>query len=127
MNPIGVHALVWVGAWSASECRHAVESTRAAGFDLIEIPVLDPSSIDVADTARTLEEFELGASCSLGLGFDTDISSEDPEVVAKGEAVLRDALAVATDLGSPYLGGVIYSALGKYAAMPSERGRACRP
>jgi D-psicose/D-tagatose/L-ribulose 3-epimerase len=122
MNKLGLHALVWVGGWSPDECRTAIESTKEAGYDLIEIPLLDPSSIDVADTARVLESAGIGATCSLGLGFDTDISSDDPEIVARGAQLLDDALSVARDLGSPYLCGVISAALGKYDRMPTARG-----
>jgi D-psicose/D-tagatose/L-ribulose 3-epimerase len=124
MNRVGVHALVWVGGWSASECRRAIENSRAAGFDLIEIPVLDPSTIDVAMTRQVLKDTGLSAGCSLGLSFETDISSPDAEVVARGERLLREALAVARGIGADYLGGVIYSALGKYSQMPSPEGRA---
>jgi D-psicose/D-tagatose/L-ribulose 3-epimerase len=101
----------------------AAMSSRDAGFDLIEIPVLDPSSIDVTATTAALRDAGIGARCSLGLSWSTDISSADDSVVARGEALLSDALSVARDVGSPYLGGVIYSALGKYQEMPTERGR----
>lgn len=123
MNQVGAHALMWVGGWSEAECRKALENSRATGYDLIEIPVLDPLSIDVSMTRKALEEFGLSAACSLGLSFETDISSADPEVVARGESLLHDALAVTRDLGAKYLGGVISSALGKYMNPPSARGR----
>jgi D-psicose/D-tagatose/L-ribulose 3-epimerase len=124
MNQIGVHALVWVGGWSEAECRKAIESSKAAGFDLIEIPVLDPSTIDIDMTRQVLQSVGLKAGCSLGLSFATDISSADPTVVAAGDRLLREALDVARGIGADYLGGVIYSALGKYAQMPTAEGRA---
>ncbi len=124
MNTIGAHALMWVSGWSEAECRKAIENSGATGYNLIEIPVLDPSSIDVAMTRKVLAEAGLGAACSLGLSFETDISSTDPEVVARGERLLHDALAVTGDLGAQYLGGVISSALGKYTNPPSKQGRA---
>lgn len=124
MNQIGVHALVWVGGWSEPECLKAIENSRAAGYDLIEIPVLDPSTIDVSMTRKVLDDSGLGAVCSLGLSLDTDISSPDLEVVACGEHLLLDALAVARDLGAQYLGGVISSALGRYSHPSSAEGRA---
>jgi D-psicose/D-tagatose/L-ribulose 3-epimerase len=123
-NQVGIHALVWVGGWSEVECYRAIENSRATGFDLIEIPVLDPSTIDVAMTRKALEIAGLGAICSLGLSADTDISSTDPEVVERGERRLQDALAVARDLGAPYLGGVLSSALGRYTQPPTAEGRA---
>src|SRR5437867_2873676 len=124
MNRVGVHALVWVGGWSEAECRKAIENSRAAGYDLIEIPVLDPLAIDVAMTRKALEDTGLNATCSLGLSLDTDISSSDPEVVTRGERLLHDALAVSRDLGAEYLGGVISSALARYTYPPSAQGRA---
>ncbi len=122
MNKLGLHALVWVGGWGPDEARKAIESTQEAGYDLIEIPVLDPSTVDVADTARVLESVGIEATCSLGLSFDADISSDDPEVVARGAELLDDALSVARDLGSPYLVGVIAAALGKYDRPPTALG-----
>ena len=122
MNSIGAHALMWVGGWSEQECRQAIENSRATGYDLIEIPVLDPSTINVTMTRKILEEAGLGAACSLGLGFETDISSTDPDLVARGERLLHDALAVTRDLGAHYLGGVISSALSKYSNPPTRQG-----
>jgi D-psicose/D-tagatose/L-ribulose 3-epimerase len=124
MSPIGVHALVFVGGWSEAEATLATEGAAAAGFDLIEIPVLDPATIDVAATRRALERAGLGAVCSLGLSPATDISSDDPDVVARGERVLRDALRVTVEIGATYLGGVVYGTLGRYVAGPTLRGRA---
>ena len=63
------------------------------------------------------------ATCSLGLGFDNDINSEDPESVARGEQTLNDALSMLRDIGGKYLGGVIFSALGPYSMMPTQKGR----
>lgn len=124
MKRVGIHAQVWVGGWSEAECRKAIESSRAAGYDLIEIPVLDPSRIDVTTTRKVLDEVGLSAACSLGLSSDTDISSSDPEVVVRGERLLHNALSVTRDLGAEYFGGVLSSALGRYTHTTSERGRA---
>jgi D-psicose/D-tagatose/L-ribulose 3-epimerase len=124
MNPIGIHASVWVGGWSEAEARLAIEESAAVGYDLIEIPVLDPASIDTAMTNRLLEAAGIAASCSLGLTFETDISSADPATVARGERLLGEALAVTRDLGGKYLCGVIASAMGRYTDQPSKAGRA---
>ena len=123
MNKIGIHALVWAGSWSAQECAYAIARTRDAGFDLIEFPVFQPRSLDIEAITRSVAEHGLDVTCSLGLSFDNDINSSDPASVARGEQLLNDALSAARDLGSPYLGGVIYSALGPYGDMPTEAGR----
>ena len=123
MNKIGIHALVWVGGWSQNESRQAIAGAAETGYDLIEVPLLNPKAVDVAATARQLAEFGVSATTSLGLAFDTDISSADKTVVARGEALLNDALGVCRDIGSTYMGGVIFSALGKYHTAPTAAGR----
>ena len=120
-NPIGVHALVWVAGWSPAECDLAIDATARAGYDFIEIPLLDPQAIDAERTRKRLAERGLAATCSLGLRFASDISSEDPDIVQHGEELLFQALDVASSLGSEYLGGVVYSAMGKYQAQASPQ------
>ena len=84
MNKLGVHALVWVGNWSHDECSRAIEQTAALGYDIIEIPALDPSSIDARFTRQVAERNKLGITISLGLDDACDISSDDPERVRRG-------------------------------------------
>lgn len=122
MNKLGVHALVWVGGWSHEECARAIGQTAELGYDLIEIPALDPKSIDVAFTRRTLESNKLGVTMSLGLDAASDISSGDPDKIKRGEALLLDALRVARDIGATHVCGILYSAFQKYAIPPTEKG-----
>jgi D-psicose/D-tagatose/L-ribulose 3-epimerase len=124
MNPLGCHALVWAGDWSEPSARYAIESTARVGFDFIEIAILDPQSVDTAMTKSLLEGNGLGAACSLGLDDDTDVSSEDPAVVARGQDRLAAAVDVAHRIGASHLVGVLYSKLGKYAGPITPAGRA---
>src|SRR3712207_9493927 len=120
----GVHALVWTGGWTAEEARHAIASSREAGFDLIEIAPIDPTAFDPDMTARLLEEHGMKVSASLGLSADTDVSSEDPEVVARGRERLSRALDVLRDSGGGGVGGDLFSTHRKHAAQPTARRRA---
>lgn len=124
MNRLGVHALVWVGGWSEADCARAVRSTAELGYDFIEIPLLDPYGFPVEMTRRRLADARLGATASLGLSPATDISSEDPDCVRRGEDLLSTAVAVVRDLGATHFCGVIHSALMKYMQPRTERGMA---
>ena len=124
MNALGVHALVWTGGWTTEEATLAIEQTKRAGYEIIEIPLLDPQSVDAAMTRRLLDQHGLKATCSLGLSAATDISSEDSATVAAGEAMLRLALDRVVELRSPYMGGILYSAFQKYMHPPTKAGRA---
>jgi D-psicose/D-tagatose/L-ribulose 3-epimerase len=122
-NKIGVHGLVWAGGWSEADAAFSISSAHEAGYDVIEILLMNPASIASAMTRRLLDEYGIEATASLGLTLDTDVSSEDPARVKAGQAKLSEALGVARDLGATYLGGVLYGALTKYAAPVSPRGR----
>jgi D-psicose/D-tagatose/L-ribulose 3-epimerase len=123
MNPLGVHALVFASGWSEPESERAIAGARRHGFEVLEIPLRDPGRIDVPRTRRLLEHAGLRPVTSMALGFSSDISSGDPENVARGEARLNLALSVARDLGAGLLTGVLYSAKGRYRSPPTEAGR----
>ena len=123
MNPLGVHALVFVSAWTDQEAIRAINQAAACGYRYLEIPLIDPKAIDVKRTVKALERANVRPITSLGLGVETDISSGDPGRVSRGEALLSDALSVARDLGAKMLSGVLYSALYKYREAPTEAGR----
>lgn len=123
LNKIGAHGLVWAGGWSEHEAKFSIEATKRAGYDIIEILLMNPASIDAAVTRDLLADFDVEATASLGLALDTDVSSEDPERVAAGRAKLSEAFGVARDFGATYVGGVLYGALTKYTAPVTPRGR----
>lgn len=122
-NPLGIHVQVWVKGWTEPECRLAVERTKETGYDFIEISLYDLANFDSQMTRRVLDEYDLGATCSIALKFETDISSDDAAVVERGERYLIDALQATQDIGSKYLVGITYSALGKYATEAPAQGR----
>jgi D-psicose/D-tagatose/L-ribulose 3-epimerase len=119
---IGCHALVWTGTFDPDGIRLSVAKTKQAGFDLVEFPLMNPFTFDTAVAKAALAEHGLSASASLGLSESTDISSEDPAVVAAGEALLFRALEVVAELGGSQLCGVIYSAMRKYMEPVSAAG-----
>ncbi|MBA8824519.1 D-psicose/D-tagatose/L-ribulose 3-epimerase [Saccharopolyspora lacisalsi] len=124
MNPLGIHAGVWVGGWSPEETRLAVSRTAEAGYDLIELTATDPSGIDTKLVRDLLDEHGLTASASLGLTFDADVNNEDTAVVRRGRAKLGTALELVARIGSTHLVGALYSALGKYSAPATKKARA---
>jgi D-psicose/D-tagatose/L-ribulose 3-epimerase len=120
----GGHALVWAGDWSEASARSAAASAKRAGYDYIEMLMIDPDSIDVAMTKDVLDEYGLFATASLGLSPATDVTSTDPSIVKKGDELLRKAVDKLHALGSAELCGVIYSNLGKYPGPASPENRA---
>lgn len=123
-NPIGVHALVWVGDTSPAGVDLAVSQTVAAGFDLLEFSLHDSVNLDRTKTRELLSSSNIGAACSRGLARDADISSDDPDVVARGAELLRESLEVTHEIGATVLTGALYSAFGKASHPLTTGGRA---
>ncbi|RIJ56660.1 sugar phosphate isomerase/epimerase, partial [Clavibacter lycopersici] len=122
-NALGVHALVFAGGTTPDEITYTVEQTKAAGFDLLELSLHDVVNLDTAHAKAALDAAGLGIVCSRGLAFSADVSSEDPETVARGAQLLADSLDVVEALGGTHFTGALYSALGKYGAPLSAKGR----
>ncbi len=121
---IGAHALVFTGTFDEQGVRGAIERTKAAGFDLIEIPLMDPDNFDSAMAAQILRDNDLAVTASLGLTEHTDLTSLDPTIVARGEGELEKCLDHLATMGGDTLCGVIYSAMRKYPAPPTAAGSA---
>ena len=120
----GGHALVWAGDWSEVSARKAAASAKKAGYDYIEMLMIEPDKIDVAMTKAVLSEYGLFATASLGLSPETDVTSTNPSIVKKGDELLRKVVDTLHAIGSTELCGVIYCSLGKYPGPASAENRA---
>ncbi len=123
-NVIGIHALVWVGDTAPASVDLAVEQTVASGYGLLEFSLHDSLNFDRAKTRELLQNNGIQAACSRGLAIDADISSADPQVVARGAELLRESLQLTHDIGGSILTGALYSAFGKAAQPLTPAGRA---
>lgn len=121
---IGAHALVFTGKFDEEGLRHSIEATRRAGFDLIEIPLMDVAGFDRDLAARLLQDHGVAATASLGLSDATDLTSDDSAIVAAGESMLTECLEIVSAMGGAHLCGVLYSAMKKYMAPATPAGRA---
>lgn len=119
----GGHALAWSGDWTPEGARKAISGAARAGYDYIEIALLDPWKVDVVLTKDLLQEFDLRAHASLGLSPTTDVTSTDAAIIAEGDELLRKATDVLAEIGGKELCGVIYCALGKYSGPASMQNR----
>ena len=119
-NPLGIHALVWAGFWEGKDIDFAIGSSAKLGFDVIEIPLLNPYKFNAEYTKQVLDINQIKGVTSLGLSDETDISSEDPEIRGNGAKLLAKALEMTDQIGGKYMGGVLYSALKKYHEPPTK-------
>jgi D-psicose/D-tagatose/L-ribulose 3-epimerase len=57
------------------------------------------------------------------LSADADLSSENPEIAARGEDVIARSLETARELGRSSVSGLTYAGLGRYTAPPTQGQR----
>ncbi|MFV0359495.1 sugar phosphate isomerase/epimerase family protein [Tropicimonas sp.] len=118
----GIHTFVWNDGQTQQDIEQAMEMTRETGFAILELPGLDPRAFDLDRLVRRAVELEIRLAASAGLTPAHDVTSEDPEVVRRGEMFLLEAVGVARDLGSTQMSGPIFSAHQKFPTMPTREG-----
>lgn len=123
MGRLGIHSLVWTDGQTQEGLESAMEKSAACGFQLIEFGYLLPQKFDLDRLSQRARALDLDIAVTMGLPPSADVSSTDPETVRQGEAVLASAIAATRDMGGKRIGGILYSAHGKYATLPNEEGR----
>ncbi len=120
MPIFGAHAFIWIGEWNAETGSQAIAAAGRSGVDLIEIPMLKPDEFDAKRHRRELADAGLASVCSLVLPPDAHAPAE-PQ---RAKDFLKRALDQVAEVGSPFLGGVLYGNLGTLTgAAPTDRER----
>jgi D-psicose/D-tagatose/L-ribulose 3-epimerase len=122
-NQLGIHMFVFTAQRTAEEITAAAKEATAAGYSLLEIPMLSPEAVDPG-LREVFTSLGVTPVCSLGLDASTDIAGRDPQAAAQGEALLDRALDRAHELGAPLLTGVLYGQLGRQGEPVTAAGRA---
>ncbi len=122
-NPLGTHIQVWSATWSADDVRRTAERASECGYDFLELPVRDPYNLEVEGIAKALQDNNMFCCTPFLHTLETDIGSEDKVIVAKGEALMYDALSAARDMGSRHITGPAHTALAKHTERRSDLGR----
>ena len=123
MRRLGIHSFVWTDGGTQAGLEEAMEKSAACGYRLIELAYLRPEKFDLDRLGKKARSLDLEIAVTMGLPFGADVSNPDPAVAKAGEELLANAVAAVRDIGGTKLGGILYSAHGKYATMPSDRGR----
>jgi D-psicose/D-tagatose/L-ribulose 3-epimerase len=112
VNPIGANTWIWVSPLTDERLARLAPKVREMGFDLIELQVEKPGDWNPDRAAELLHEQELGASLCAVMPPGRDLLGDEGEVAATQE-YLRHCVDVAERIGSPAVGGPIYSAVGR--------------
>lgn len=122
MPHFGVHAFVWNGDWNNELAGDIIRNTAAAGFDLLEIPLLRPAEFDAPGIKRLLAQHHLRGVISLALPKDAHM----PFFPERALQFLKLAVDQTEAIESDTLAGCLYCNLGTLTGKPptsAERER----
>ena len=118
---IGASTFIWASPFGIGQL-DLIDKVKAFGFDLIEICVEDPATIDTERVGERLSACALDVAVCGAFGPNRDMSSADPAVRAAAAKYLRTCVDIAARLGSPTVSGPMYAGVGATAMRePPER------
>ncbi|MBN1553277.1 MAG: sugar phosphate isomerase/epimerase [Phycisphaerae bacterium] len=118
---LGIHAYAWCSRWDHSAL-DLIDRVKTMGLDFIEIPLMCLDVFDAPAVRNRLQSVGLAAVTSTVLLGDTDITSEDAAIRAKGVEYLKACVEASHAIGAESFSGVIYSRhVGSLPSRPTEK------
>jgi len=108
----GASSYIWVSPFS-NDTLDQFRKAKDMGFDIYELAVEQPEKIDIRFVAQAASKAGIQCAICGAFGPDRDISSEREEVRLNGVNYIKTLIDMAEVVGSPYVSGPMYSAVGK--------------
>ena len=107
----GVNTFIWA-AGIDRDLLDLLPTIKQHGFDGVELPLIRPAEVPVADVRRSLEENRLSCTFCSVLPQGLSVISNDPDIRQKTRAHLAQCVGVAAECGSAMIAGPLYSPVG---------------
>jgi len=116
----GVSTWLWTSPFNR-ETISLFPKIKNFGYDAVEIPVEDPSLIDLHLVKKALADQELKAIICGAFGPSRDLTHDDPAFHQTCFTYLDACLEIASELGAGFVAGPMYSAVGKARLVSPEQ------
>jgi D-psicose/D-tagatose/L-ribulose 3-epimerase len=116
----GVSTWLWTSPFNR-ETIALFPKIKSFGYDAVEIPVEDPSLIDLDLVKKALADQELKAIICGAFGPSRDLTHDDPAFHQTCFTYLDACLEIASELGAGFVAGPMYSAVGKARLVSPEQ------
>jgi D-psicose/D-tagatose/L-ribulose 3-epimerase len=113
VNPIGVNSWVWVSPPTNDHIRALSARVAEWGFDILELPVENPGDWDPEIALEAARENGIGVRICAVMPPGRDPLSDLDDERELTRAYLRHCIDVAATVGSPAIGGPMYSSVGR--------------
>lgn len=119
MTKIGASSYIWVSPFSTDNLDQ-LSHAKALGFDVYEIAVENPEVIDIDKVHEEALRVGIDVHICGAFGETRDISSDVPEYRDNGMAYIKTLIDMAQIVGSPYVAGPMYAAVGRTRLCTNE-------
>lgn len=116
----GVSTWLWASPFN-NETLSLFPKIKKFGYDVVEIPVEDPSLIDVPEVKKALNDNGLEAVICGAFGTSRDLTNEDPSFHKTSFDYLDECFDITAELGCKFVAGPMYSAVGKARLVSPEQ------
>ncbi len=116
----GVSTWLWTSPFNR-ETIALFPKIKSYGYDAVEIPVEDPSLIDLDLVKKALADQGLKAIICGAFGTSRDLTHDDPAFHQTCFTYLDSCLEIASELGAGFVAGPMYSAVGKARLVAPEQ------
>ena len=116
----GVSTWLWTSPFNR-ETIALFPKIKSFGYDAVEIPVEDPSLIDIVLVKKALADQELNPIICGAFGPSRDLTHDDPAFHQTCFTYLDSCFEIASELGSGFVAGPMYSAVGKARLVSPEQ------
>jgi len=116
----GVSTWLWTSPFNR-ETIALFPKIKSFGYDAVEIPVEDPSLIDLDLVKKALADQELKGIICGAFGPSRDLTHDDPTFHQTCFTYLDSCLEIASELGAGFVAGPMYSAVGKARLVSPEQ------
>lgn len=118
----GVSTWLWTSPFN-SDTLSLFPKIKRMGYDFVEIPVEDPSLIDVKKVNDALVENDLKAMICGAFGPSRDFTNDDPVYHQTCFDYIHACVKIASSLGSESVSGPMYSSVGKARLVSPDQKR----
>lgn len=116
----GVSTWLWTSPFNRDTVS-LFSKIKAYGFDAVEIPVEDPSLIDLKLVKNALQEHGLKPIICGAFGPTRDFTHDDSKYHQTSFDYLDACFEIAAELGASFVAGPMYSAVGKARLVSPEQ------
>ena len=109
--PFGVNTYIWGATFGPADF-HLLPRLKEAGFDGVEVPILDPAAFDARAVGREFDRLDLARTAVANVPRGSSLASSDAGERQRARDHVAACIHAARDFGATVLAGPMYTPVG---------------